>query len=97
MTNTLSGAKHLMELAYDMVSRPQATTNAGPSLKVNQNLMKQGADDVREPMNKCLRQCLGWSSFCRAKVIYEIQEKCFSFEKLTFKSMKNYSYFQFYS
>lgn len=36
-----------MKLAYDMVSRPQATTNAGPSLKVNQNLMKQGADDVR--------------------------------------------------
>ena len=41
-----------MELAYDMVSRPQATTSAGPSLKINQNLMKQGADDVSQPNEK---------------------------------------------
>jgi len=54
MTNTLSGAKRLMELAYGMVSRPQATTSAGPSLKVKQNLMKQGADIVREPNDESL-------------------------------------------
>lgn len=41
-----------MELAYDMVSRPQATTSAGPSLKANQNLLSQGADDVTEPNEK---------------------------------------------
>jgi hypothetical protein len=41
MTKTLSGAKHLTELAYDMVSRPQATTIARPSLKENQTLRKQ--------------------------------------------------------
>jgi hypothetical protein len=33
MTNTLSEAKCLIELEYDMVSQPQATTNVGPSLK----------------------------------------------------------------
>jgi hypothetical protein len=39
MTNTLSGAKKLMELAYDMVSLPQATTSVGPSLKAKGNLI----------------------------------------------------------
>lgn len=32
MTNTLSEANFLIELEYDMVSQPHATTNVGPSL-----------------------------------------------------------------
>lgn len=33
MTKTLSGAKRFIELATDIVSRPEATIKSGPSLK----------------------------------------------------------------